>query len=114
MDQWLRVPDYSVFTWETWLVYVLCGTVGWIIRLAVTKTPIRMPNRTEKGLYLNALGEWMTAVAVACLADHNVLFATAAATGSTSVVQVVMRWIPAALRRALGIPEPIVGREREA
>ncbi len=113
VEPWLRVPDYSTYTWETWLVYSLAGTVGYVVRLAVTKTPVRMPAVTERGLYLNALGEWITAVAVALLADHNVLFATIAAVGASSIVQVVLQWIPAAVRRALGIPEPR-GREKEA
>ncbi len=114
MEHWFRIPDYHLWVWQTWLVYALCGTGGLVIRLSVTGAPIRLPRRIASGaVYLNTFGEWITAVAVATLADHNVLFATMAAVGASSIVQVLMRWIPSATRRALGIPEP-QPREREA
>lgn len=112
MEQWFRIPEYHLWTWQTWLVYTLCGTAGLLVRLSVTRAPIRWPRRLPSGaLYLNTIGEWVTAVAVATLADHNVLFATIAAVGASSIVQVVMKSVPVATRRALGIPEP---GEREA
>jgi hypothetical protein len=98
---WLRLPDYPSWTWQTWTLYILAGTVGYVIRLSVTNKPLRLPRRGETGLFLNSLGEWATSVAVATLADHNLLFATCAGAGAPDLARLMLSWMRAAFQKFL-------------
>ncbi len=105
-ESWLRLPDYAAFTIQTWVAFVLAGTAGWLLRVVVDRKPLQLPKLTERGLRLNSIGDWLVAVIVATLADHNLLFATIAGAGASTIVQFVMQALPGAICRALGLPEP--------
>ena len=108
--QWLSLPDYASWDWQDWALYAAAGAAGYFIRLSVTNKPLRLPRRGERGLFLNSLGELATSIAVATLADHNLLFATCAGAGAPDLARVVISWMQAALKRLLAGDDSLVSR----
>lgn len=86
----LDIPDYSSYTWDVWLLYILFGTLGYIIRLAYSDTLISLPERVGSGYRLGTCLEWIAAVTIASLADHNILVVTAAGAGAPIIAKSVL------------------------
>lgn len=104
---WLVMPDYSLLDPLDYLVYFLVGIVGCLIRVqAMQGGAVRVPWKDDKGLWhMGIVGDLVTSIAAATLADHNILFAMLAAIGAPFLVDGLLRFFPFLVRGILKVPE---------
>jgi len=96
---WWSLPDYGSFTVVQILSYVLFATMGWIARVSVSDSTVLLPTWDGVRFRLNLLGEWITAVLVGLLANHNILVVACAAAGAPTIVRIVLDAVPHMVRR---------------
>jgi hypothetical protein len=112
IPNWLTWPDYSALTAVDYLIYFLVGVAGCLIRLqAMHAGAIKAPWRDEQGVWhMGVVGDLVTSVAAATLADHNLAFAMMAAVGAPFIVDGLLRFFPWMVRAILKVPPAEAGK----
>lgn len=106
IPDWLVMPDYAALQPLDFVVYFLVGVIGCLIRIqALQGGVIKAPWKDEQGLWhMGVVGDLVTSIAAATLADHNILFAMMAAVGAPFIVDGLLRFFPFLIRQVLKIP----------
>lgn len=84
-------PDHSRWLWNDYLFYGACGAIGAAARIIVMNVPLKLPERVNSGIHLNALGDVFVGGVFGVAFGHNPPLAGLAGLLSVQIADILLQ-----------------------